>query len=127
MVSKMTPDVDMVVGAERSATDADDGSPSPQQRQQQGAGVEYLKYVSEFYHGPLPSMEVLFTLAWYCEVEMKKSFERQREAGTQQEEADVANTEARMRDLVMLAMPDTTPESHKEGSVLGPFGPQSNP
>jgi hypothetical protein len=62
----------MVDGAEGSTAGSEDGLPSPRHRQQQEEGSDYLKYVPGSYRGRLPSVEALFTLAWMCEVEMKK-------------------------------------------------------
>ena len=70
MVSRQTLDVDMVDGAEGSTAGSEGGLPSPRPRQQ--PDEEYLKYVPESYGRRLPSMEALFTLAWICEVEIKK-------------------------------------------------------
>lgn len=72
VVSRQNPDVGMVDGADRSATVTEDGLPSPPPRQQQEEGTEYMRHVPEFYRGRLPSVEALFTLAWICEVELKK-------------------------------------------------------
>lgn len=114
VVSKKTLDVDMVDGADWPTTDADDGSSSPQQRQQPEEEIEYLKYVPEFQRGRLPSMEALFTLAWICEVELQKSFKKQHEirstySGVKQREAVVTKQESRIPDLVM---PDIKADYH---------------
>jgi hypothetical protein len=115
VVSKKTSDVDMVDGADWSTTDADDGTPSPQQRQQLGEGMEYLKHVPGFHGGRLPSMQALFTLAWICELELKKASKQQceiRSAYTgmkEREAAVVSEPESRIPDLVM---PDMKAEYH---------------
>jgi len=73
VVSRQTLDVDMVDGADGSTAGSEGGLPSPRPRQQQDEeGLDYLKYVPESYGRRLPSMEALFTLAWICEVEIKK-------------------------------------------------------
>ena len=68
VVSKKMTGVDGVLGHEWSTTGTDGGSPSPQPRQQQEEGMEYLKHVPHSYTGGLPSVEVLFTLAWFCQL-----------------------------------------------------------
>lgn len=76
VVSRQTRDVDAVDGADWSATVKEDGQPSPPPRQQQEEESEYLRHVPAFYRGRLPSVEALFTLAWICEVELKKQTNR---------------------------------------------------
>lgn len=108
-------------GDEGSTTGTDGGVPSPQQRQQQDEEMEYMKHVPQFYTGGLPSVEVLFTLAWVCQVEEQKVSKRAQqgqstealdaimvdlETARSQQQREVKSTDMQVMEQVAMAIPE---------------------